>query len=699
MIHHASWGRTLALLVSIPGILALSACDPDEAEDASGTETPAGASEDGVNGPFLGDPAPVSSPVSPLPGLDGVEAGQPEEVSQATKPIETELSSEVRMLLLRMHGYDHNGDTKAEINDLEPMSFEDLSKAPPKDAPLVVVFVEPRLLASLSAKAPTTHDLEEALLRWKQDMYAEGIPSLFLLADVHKGGHQNGLTLLGMRQFLIELRELYPNLRGTMLVGSFPEALIVRRWIQEHESGNDTYKLHGVSTVGRPILRIVPEVIADRSDLVLGDLTGSWPDLYHQDVRTLEGLLVAPEPRSLRVGWGTPGNWDTRHHLVSNAFQRKWLSIADFFFIQDDDYTEHRAENLSDVVLNEVNLSYFLRMRHPELAADDPRNLPNPIAMPDLNVSRINALHVAIEPDPDFVDVNGLTYLDAARRPQIVRRGERNVRWLRDAGLERRLLLDYFNRNHLHRMGENRQRPLRAAAIGTSGLGVAGLANYLDDALGAHTMDPDYVRPLVGSNEATLLDLAEWLKEPAILRGLYAHSTARSGHYSPIYGHSDLYESIGGRFWRWQRHGALLVPSVAEYPYAAGLHFKRSLWEYQTIKASGPSFYVDLGCFANSPYRKTYPYDRFGYASEQNAESTLFYLEGLAVVARAKKFNDRPEKFGATLSAHPDVVFGATWKASYEADSWNETLAHQVARVKKAYPWGMLGDWTLRLDY
>ena len=59
----------------------------------------------------------------------------------------------------------------------------------------------------------------------------------------------------------------------------------------------------------------------------------------------------------------------------------------------------------------------------------------------------------------------------------------------------------------------------------------------------------------------------------------------------------------------------------------------------------------------------------------------------------------RPGGQNRILGINPDVGFGATWKASYEADSWNETLAHQVARVKKAYPWGMLGDWTLRLDY
>ncbi len=83
-----------------------------------------------------------------------------------------------------------------------------------------------------------------------------------------------------MRTFLTAVRNAFPSLQGVILVGAFPEAMLVRLFLWRKDNLDfqvgDTMH-HGVS-----ILCATPEIVAHRADLVLGDLTGNWDALYRE---------------------------------------------------------------------------------------------------------------------------------------------------------------------------------------------------------------------------------------------------------------------------------------------------------------------------------------------------------------------------------------------------------------------------------
>jgi hypothetical protein len=108
-------------------------------------------------------------------------------------------------------------------------------------------------------------------------------------------------------------------------------------------------------------------------------------------------------------------------------------------------------------------------------------------------------------------------------------------------------------------------------------------------------------------------------------------------------------------------------------------------------------------------YSGTAQYYEEGYALFQNAETMLFYLNGLAMVARAKDFNDSPTGFPAAL-AQSRGHFGEGWTAYFNNESHDQELLNQKSnpkdyweaytiRCKKAYWWTVIGDWTVRLHY
>ena len=78
-------------------------------------------------------------------------------------------------------------------------------------------------------------------------------------------------------------------------------------------------------------------------------------------------------------------------------------------------------------------------MRQPELCESD-RLKPNPLAGLEIMVSRINPVHIAVTQPVGNLDENGT--------PQAVPKsgGSPNDQFLRDAQLERRLLIEFFDR-------------------------------------------------------------------------------------------------------------------------------------------------------------------------------------------------------------------------------------------------------------
>lgn len=584
----------------------------------------------------------------------------------------------------RFTNYNPDGDGIAEINRLELMSFELSSATIPSNSSLVLVLVEPRLLEEVDDAVPATN-LVERLERFKEDLWLEGYTSRFILADVYGGAsHQDGRSLLAIRTVLRGVRRFWPKLQGVILVGSFPEAMLVRRWVWRKDSD---ITIDGQQHTG--FLSIVPEIVSERSDIVLEDLTGRWHDLYVEGPEDIELIKAVPDN-------SVPNNWPVDGEVLqSQAYIRSSAPFEDFFWIMDDDYTASESNGI-------LRLEVSTTLRHPELSWAD-RSMPNPIACPDIHVSRINPLHIAADPDPNETDANGKGFLSEDGKPQAVdlthTPNRAGTLAHRNPILERELLCDYFDRNHKYRRGELAVNHRQAAiAYPQNDFSAGGLANYLNDASSSFG-------GAVTFNDGTLLDYVEFLKTSAVLKGVTAHSNAWNTEFGTNYSTNDLEASVGGRPWRWeltQSTGGVhhYEPSLTSQGAHADLYLHRTIYENNVLEDADAAFFIHTGCQVNSPGgAAAKAYDAAGYGGFQNAEGILFYVKGLALVSRAKVFYDRPRGFPAAFGTSLTARFGDGLKAYFDLESQDAPLGafDRAASSKRSYTWSIIGDWTLRL--
>jgi hypothetical protein len=579
----------------------------------------------------------------------------------------------LRTMLQRYRHYDVNAEGAPAIEEIDYMDFEDPADVPPAGGRFALVFVEPRLFAPIGGTL-SPGDIRTRLIRLKGDLRAEGLFSRFVLAQVYAGPrHQDGRTLLAMREILREARGLYRHLEGAILIGSFPEAMLVRRWIwrtkRDVTAGGQTHK-------AAEHLRIVPEIVAHRADLILADLDGAWHNLYDQGPSQVEAIEALPAA-SMSGSW--PENNQT---FVSQVFHEFNETYEDFFLVDDADWTRLAAPQ------GELRLLIRKTQLHPELNPSD-RSLPNPVARPNISVSRINPRNIAATPDAAVAN-----WLDGAGQPQaFVSSNDVDTRpgsWIPDPQLERRLLVDYLDRNHRFRVGAFGNLPHRAAAVGHafSGAGMLGYLNKAGSGLGQG----------IATENTTLVDYVDFLKQPATLRGLYAHADPWGTMFSDQYQTSALEQAAGGHSWRWRRQGTTYTPSLEQQEGKADLYLHRTLWANRVMANSGAALWVHGGCLANSPGgAASHPYDDRRYGGFQNAEGILFYLEGVAIIARAKVFYDLPAGFTTAIGATPRTSFGEGWRATFNVESGDAALAEKPASAKRVYNWSVLGDWTLRV--
>ncbi|UCE87751.1 MAG: hypothetical protein JSU66_08610, partial [Deltaproteobacteria bacterium] len=417
----------------------------------------------------------------------------------------------------------------------------------------------------------------------------------------HGPVHQDGETLLALREFFREVRAADPKFAGVVLVGAFPEAYLVRT-VNWRKRGKP--KVNG-SVFAEPVhyLRTVPEGVAHTCDLVLADLDGNWERLYTQP-RTELPSLVGVFPDGVPARGGVPA-----------ACERGRRSFEDFFHVDDGHVDVHEFGVARVMPLDAI--------RDEECSAAD-RERPNVIARPDILVSRINAHGIA------------------ANRHE-----------------ERRLLFEYFERNHGYRTGRL-EVPFRPASLAHDlGSGYRVLQRASEEWSGPPEAGLD-VRGRPQRSEAYA-----WLERPAILRTIRAH-TSRTGS-----AFERGWLSGGGVYRRW-RTGAVANDSA--------------------------SFYLHTGCEAISPANaERKPYLHPAYGRENSAAALLFCAHGLALVGRAKVFYDEPRGFCEALAE--GETFGAAWARYFDiescAGSWSE-VGGDIGR-KRAYFWSVLGDWTLRL--
>ena len=582
--------------------------------------------------------------------------------------------SPVTEVVAKFAPFDLDGDGRAEVRTLERVVEVGDAKSP-----LVVVLVEGRLWRTASRSPECMLDF--FVRRYAEDVAAEGHRVLLLITDVHKGPpHQDGRTVLALRRLLQRLHATSPMV-AAVLVGHFPDALLVRtcNW-RRHE------KLSLPGQDGKPVaidakttnVRAVPEIVAHRCDLVLADLDGDWERCY------------VPGPTTLRSAWATFGDTVPERGGVCTALQVGEIPVTDVFHVRDgtaiadsERFTLHLDANDRD---------------HECSAADRTRG--NPLALPEIAVSRIDARGVAWVPDPAALgappverDVQAslrLTEVPSVLRP-VDGQPAKPVAWQFDARTELRLLLAYFERNHAFRTEQAVAERHRPASIAHElGSGMASLRAA--DAAWTNFAEAGYDV----QHGATLLELAQWLQRPAVLRTLRVHSDPWGGAFAA----SDpaALQELLGVPWHWVKDGDTLAPSWRDHRSGrADFVFYRALHGKQ-LAAGGPFLLVHTGCEALSPPgAAAHAYDHPEYGQRAHAESMLFFTGCLAIAGRAKVFYDEPREFAAVLGA--GQTFGQAWQRYFaverEAKDWND-VGGDIGR-KRSYFWSVVGDATLRL--
>lgn len=578
-------------------------------------------------------------------------------------------------LCSRFSTFDQDRDGVAEIERLEllPADLADSGK----DGARVLVLIEQRLLSD--------DELRAALRRHAADLAAEGYRPALIGAQLYRGErHQDGRIVLALREFLRAVKQSDPSFAGAVLVGSFPEAYLVRTcsWRKKTKltlnKGTDREK-----TFEQPVayLRTVPEAVAHTCDLVLADLDGRWERLYTEQRERLPTVYgVFPD--------GVPEQGG-----ITPDFERGGVVFEDFFHVNDG-HLELRELLDADGRVSALHIIPRDDFADSE-CSDADRLLPNVIARPDILISRIDARGVALAPRPEFVDDAGrpavITYADEKQVPSWSR-----APFVSDPALERQLLLEYFERNHRYRTG--RSRPARRPASIAHDLG----SGYQVIRRAAGDWQDEQPALLDVKGRPDLTEVVTWLSRPALLRTLRAHSDrwgssfekSEKGDVGP------LQELVGAEIWSWSRDRNRLKPSLQDACGKGKLDFflLYSLWRNGTLPEQ-PAFWLHTGCEAISPPgAETRPYSHAEYGQRNGAQALLFFANGLALVGRAKVFYDEPRGFCEALAE--GATFGAAWARYFDAESraesWSE-VGGDIGRKRSAF-WSVLGDWTLRLD-
>ncbi|NTU49846.1 MAG: hypothetical protein HGA87_02970 [Desulfobulbaceae bacterium] len=537
-------------------------------------------------------------------------------------------------------------------------SFDDPSESVDSMKKLVVVVVEDRLLNDINSSKYSKQDLLTRLLTFKYDLSREGYQTKFVKMQPYPGPvHQDGKTLLAIREFFKSVRDSFSNLEGAILVGSFPEASIVRTLPQ----GTDEFP--GEYRVGGPIGNFTPR----RFELVLSDLDGNWLQIYYPLVNIISyRFVITPSTTVSQNG--------TKVILVNSQVIQDVHVMQDVFWIKDE-----------SVQINGSTVVIDMKCSDPEVSATD-KIQPNPVARPNISVSRINPRNIAVQPP------NARYALDANGKPQRTTQPvDYNYEsWTQDANLERTLLIDYFDRNHAFRSGKYSQLPMKISVVESANLGTAdaeeglqGLSFPRDNSI----------------NGATLLDFIKWMKYPVLFRVFSAHAGCRS---TQLITESDSDAALaeneaGGHPWRWISESGYYVPSFKGHA-TADLFVFRTLWENKILASVAPSLMMHIGCSVNNVSHPELLYNQPTYGTFQNAECILFYGNQLAVLCHATDWNIGPLGFGTAFS--PDkAVMGTGLKGVSEVTSQDAGLAAHSTQRKENYIWSLLGDWTLQKYY
>ena len=199
------------------------------------------------------------------------------------------------------------------------------------------------------------------------------------------------------------------NMEGVLLIGSFPEATLVHRYIWKR---TDNVEVAGIEPPERGWLRIVPEIRATKADIVLGDLDGNWENIYVQPTTQIPFFRGIPHPMHGE-------NWhQSNRNITFSTTEVGTKEFEDFFFLDDGKFTVKELGAFRRIyssiglprrlVLNSKVVNYQIGHTNKEITVADSENV-NKIVQPEIMVSRINAKHIALKPvsnNDDFPALN-----------------------------------------------------------------------------------------------------------------------------------------------------------------------------------------------------------------------------------------------------------------------------------------------------
>jgi hypothetical protein len=581
--------------------------------------------------------------------------------------------------------YAMTGDGIPEINALQYMPFESEYAEPLPAQRLALVLVEPRLLDA-PGNAVFSAELMHCLKRFKGDLRAEGLFTRFITANLYRGPvHKDGRIVLALRRFFREVKSTFINFEGAILISNFPEATLVRRvsWRP--------------GFVTPPTLAIGTELISERAEIVLGDLTGNWEGIYRQSAFDAEDVSAVPDAATISKGWYDGESVRTCEFTSTDFTVKRSTTFRDAFYMDDAIYTILENRTTPDRFLR-ISLNQAERNNEVDLAD---RSMVNIIARPDINISRINAYHVAVNPNPSVTGTDGHKFLDAAGNPQTVAsptplfnystQHESFINY-KDVDLERRLLISYFNRNHRFRVGAFSNLPFRGAVI-------SGTTDFPPDSYeGLVNAAATDFQPCVKVPNANLQQYVQFHKTPATLKYVMAHSGPQTSDFQAGTSAATLTTEAGGYPFRWIYSSGQHLPRFDGQGGVADIHVHRPLWHYNTLQNAGASLMIHGGCNVNSVYEtQSRTYDSPGYARWNNAEGILFYTNCVSLFSRAKGFNDSPDGFTNGYRLSDRANFGSCWKSYFNAQANDGSISTYNIQRKRAYFWSINGDWTLRL--
>ncbi|QEG21892.1 hypothetical protein [Mariniblastus fucicola] len=585
--------------------------------------------------------------------------------------------SNIRELAEQFSQFDLNSDGTDELVQVEFSESLSAKSIGDRDRVLVVM-VESRLIGNDTDQGNSS--LTQTLHEYSDCLAADGWKPIFLITSVYDGNvHQDGRTVLAIRRLFQAIKKSHEGFAGAVLVGSFPESMLVRRWVWKHAGRSATFKGVTYNDGKGPKTTFVamdPELISHRSDVVLCDLDGNWEKIYVQPKTSIDSIKFIPNEEVT-----SESDWPRLDQtIVTDKFSIREKSFEDFFFIDD---TNFEILERSDSTLT-LRCSY--EMRRPEVGESE-LDSPNPLAKPDIMVSRINARHVGVVQPTGNLNPDGKPIPVAKADP------DPNKQFARDEDIERRLLIEYIERNIAHRKGNTSADGQRVATMWTD----------------LQTPSKRYFSKVSGElggiesfAKADAVDFVKFMKTPAILKGISAHSNPGCSELMKGYDQKDLVQETGGNFWFWRAIGDQYVPTYNHPSVRDRIHFSllRTLWENEKLQQAGPAFYVHGGCEAISPYRaSSQPFNSPKYGGHnQIAESLLFYGNGLALIGRAKVYFDIPRGFDNAFGVDRGN-FGDILKTYFDVEANDAKLAHSVPSRNRTYFWSIIGDWTLKLNY